>query len=636
MDYFVKKSEKWSVEPEEILLDPQSAEKLDDSKFELPIEAKNFLILFWCVALALGLFAVRAGWMQVAGAQKYEAAAASNKTRNYPILARRGIVYDRDLRPLVENVPSFDLVTIPADLPRNKEERRELIARLAPIIDVPEALLAEQFARVKLAQINPALIMENVARDTALFLETKLDLFPGIEIKKNSYRLYADGAYFSHVMGYVGRVSENDLERDPGFSSIDYVGKSGVELSYDRSLRGSNGIIEREVDAISDVRKEKQVAKDAAGETVVLTIDGPLQKKLTDALARQLAATEGADGASAVALDPQTGEILALVSLPSYDNNIFGGLASRESYRDVRDDPKTPLFDRAVFGQYPPGSSIKPFIAAMALQEGVITSATTVVSTGSISVPNQYNPDIVYTFHDWKTGGHGLVNVIKALSESVNTFFYTVGGGHGDIAGLGISRIKEYLGLFGFGGATGVDLAGENNGTVPDPAWKKEVLREGWSLGDTYNTSIGQGNLLVTPLQLAQGYAALANGGTLFRPFVVKSVLDKDKRFIMENKSQAVRASFIDAKNLDTVRKGMRETVLSGTARPLSSLPVAVAGKTGTAQAGQNKTHAWFSSFAPYNDPSIVLVVLVENGGEGSVVSVPVAHEVLQWYFTRK
>ncbi len=459
------------MEPEEILLDPQSAEKLNDSKLELPIAPKNFLVLFWCVALVLALFAVRAGWMQLASAQKYDVLAKSNKTRDYPILAHRGIIYDRGMYPLVENVPSFDLVTIPADLPRNKEEREALVARLAPIISIPEALLAEQFSRIKLAQINPVLIVENVARDTALFLETKLDLFPGIEIKKNAYRLYDDGAYFSHIMGYVGRVSENDLEANPGFSSIDYVGKSGVELSYDRAVRGVNGVIEREVNAVSRVQKEKQVAKDVVGDTIVLTIDRELQKKLTDALVRQLALTPEARGASAVALDPQTGEILALVSLPSYDNNIFGGFASRESYKDTQDDPKTPLFNRAVLGQYPPGSSIKPFIAAAALQEGIITERTTVLSTGSISIQNQYNPEIVYKFRDWKAGGHGIVNVIAALKESVNTFFYAIGGGYGDINGLGVNRIKKYLELFGFGVETNIDLMGENTGTVPDAAW---------------------------------------------------------------------------------------------------------------------------------------------------------------------
>lgn len=636
MDYFVKRAEKYSVEPEEILLDPASADKLDDSKFELPIEGKNFLVLLAIILFTLAVFGARAGWMQIANAQKYAALAKKNMTRDYPILAPRGIVYDRTGTPLVENVPSFDVVAIPADLPRNKGEREAMVMRLAEALGVPETLLAEEFANINLAQIDPLFIQGNISRNTALFLETKLDSFPGIEIKKVASRRYVDGKYFSHVLGYTGRVGPDDLKNNPHLSSIDYVGKAGVEASYDAYIRGANGNIEREVDAVSRLKKEKKMSDDAPGANVTLTIDGQLQKKLTDALTSQLAGTPGALGASAVALNPKTGEVLALVSLPSYDSNMFSVGSVNGTYQDTKDNPRMPFFNRATSGQYPPGSSIKPFVAAAALQEGTITKNTTIVSTGAISIQNQYDPSITYTYRDWKAGGHGVTNVIKAIAESVNTFFYTIGGGHGDIQGLGINRIKKYLGLFGFGKDTGVDIAGENAGLVPDAAWKKETLQEQWSLGDTYNTSIGQGNLLVTPLQLAQGYAALANGGTLLRPYMVQQVTDANKQVIAQNKPQVVRADFIDKKNMDIVRQGMRATVLEGTAHSLRDLPVTVAAKTGTAQIGQGRTHAWFSSFAPYDNPSIAMVILVESGGEGSLVALPVAKEVYQWYFTRK
>lgn len=636
MDYFVKRAEKYSVEPEEILLDPASADKLDDSKFELPIEGKNFLVLLAIILFTLAVFGVRAGWMQIVNTQKYAALAKKNMTRNYPILAPRGIVYDRSGVPLVENVPSFEIVAIPADLPRNREERDDLIVHLAKTLGVPETLLAEEFANINLAQIDPVFIQENVSRDVALLLETKIDSFPGIEIKKAAVRHYVDGKYFSHILGYTGRVSSGDLKSNPSLSSIDYVGKAGVEASYDAHIRGVNGNIEREVDAVSHLKKEKKISDDAPGANVTLTIDGQLQKKLTDALEAQLAGTPGALGASAVALNPKTGEVLALVSLPSYDSNMFSVGSANSTYQDVKDSPRVPFFNRATSGQYPPGSSIKPFIASAALEEGIITKKTTIISTGAVSIQNQYDPNIIYTYRDWKAGGHGVTNVIKAIAESVNTFFYAVGGSHGNIQGLGINRIKKYLELFGFGEDTGVDIAGENTGLVPYAAWKKETLGEEWSLGDTYNTSIGQGNLLVTPLQLAQGYATLANGGTAMRPYIVEQVVDINKQVIAQNKPQVVRADFIDKKNIDIVREGMRATVLEGTAQSLRNLPVAVAGKTGTAQIGQGKTHAWFSSFAPYNNPSIAMVILVEAGGEGSVVALPVAKEVYEWYFTRK
>ncbi len=636
MDYFVKRTEKYSVEPEEILLDPSSADELNDSKFELPIEGKNFIILFVFIIFILMVFGVRAGWMQIVNTQKYSAIAKKNMTRNYPILAPRGIIYDRSGVSLVENIPSFEVVAIPADLPRNKNDRDAMIMRLADALGVSESLLAEEFANINLAQIDPLFIQENVPRSIALFLETKLDSFPGIEIKKAAVRHYIDGKYFSHILGYTGKVSVDDLRNIPNLSSIDYVGKAGVEASYDAYIRGVNGNIEREVDAISHLRKEKKMSDETSGANITLSIDGQLQKKLTDVLGEKLQNTPTALGATAVAMNPKTGEVLAMVSLPSYDSNMFSVDSSNGTYQNIKDSPHLPFFNRALSGQYPPGSSIKPFIASASLEEGLITKKTSVLSTGAISIQNQYDPNIVYTYRDWQAGGHGVTNVIKAIADSVNTFFYAIGGGYGDIKGLGIDRIKSYLELYGFGKETGIDIAGENTGLVPNASWKKETLYEQWSLGDTYNTSIGQGNLLVTPIQLAQGYVALANGGTLLQPYVVQKISDINQNIILENKPHVIRENFIDKKNLDIVREGMRATVLEGTAKSLRDLPVAVAAKTGTAQIGQGRTHAWFSSFAPYDNPSIAMVILVESGGEGSVVALPVAKEVYQWYFTRK
>jgi penicillin-binding protein 2 len=296
-------------------------------------------------------------------------------------------------------------------------------------------------------------------------------------------------------------------------------------------------------------------------------------------------------------------------------------------------DPAKPFFNRAIAGVYPPGSSIKPFVAYAALEEGVVSPRTQVMSTGAVVVPNPYNPDAPAIFRDWKAGGHGVVDVYKAIAESVNTYFYAVGGGYGDIEGLGIARIKRYLDAFGFGVKTNADITGEEEGVVPDKIWKEKEFNAQWTLGDTYNVSIGQGNLLVTPLQLARAYAALANGGKLMQPLLVKEVIGNNKEKIFESRPLVVATSAEDEKNLSVVRNGMRQTVTDGSARRLADLPVAVAGKTGTAQAPRNTTHAWFASFAPFNDPKIALVILFEEGGEGSSVAVPAAHEIYQWYF---
>ena len=636
MDYFVKKSEKWSIEPEEILLDKHSAEKLDNSKFEMPIPDKNFLVLFAVITVVFLIFVGKAGYMQIAQNKKYAKMAGNNKTRNYPVFAQRGIFYDRNMAPLVENIPGFDLVVIPADLPKNKNDRAMLAVNLAKFVGIQELALEERFAKLSLADINPSIIKENIERETALSLETRLSDFPGVELKKRSVRHYPDSNYFAHTLGYTDRVSESDLKSRPELSSLDLIGKLGLEFYYDSYIRGNNGIIEREVDAVSSLKKERQVKDASLGLDLVLTVDKGLQQKVVDVLEEELKRNDTATGASAVAINPKTGEILALASLPAYDSNIFSTVSSREAYQNLIQDPRRPFFNRTISGQYSPGSSIKPFFAAAALEEKLISERTSVLSTGAITIANQYDPSIVYTFRDWKAGGHGDVNVVRAIADSVNTFFYTIGGGYGDLKGLGTAKMKSYLEKFGFGTPSGIDLPQEGKGIIPDPQWKEKTWGERWYLGDTYNISIGQGSLLVTPLQVAVGYSALANGGKLIKPILVKKAVGSDKAALFENPTKVIRDNFISEKNLEIVRKGLRETVLSGTAQRLQTLPVAVAGKTGTAQTGGEETHAWFSSFAPYEDPSIVLIILVEKGGQGSQSAVAAAEEIYRWYFGEK
>ena len=636
MDYFVKKSEKWSIEPEEILLDKHSAEKLDNSKFEMPIPDKNFLVLFAVIAVVFLIFVGKAGYMQIAQNKKYAKMAGNNKTRNYPVFAQRGIFYDRNMAPLVENIPAFDLVVIPADLPKNKNDRAMLAVNLAKFVGIQELVLEERFAKLSLADINPTIIKENIERETALSLETRLSDFPGVELKKRSVRHYPDSNYFAHTLGYTDRVSESDLKSRPELSPLDLIGKLGLEFYYDSYIRGNNGIIEREVDAVSSLKKERQVKDASPGLDLVLTVDKGLQQKVVDVLEEELKRNDTATGASAVAINPKTGEILALASLPAYDSNIFSTVSSREAYQSLIQDPRRPFFNRVISGQYSPGSSIKPFFAAAALEEKVISERTSVLSTGAITIVNQYDPSIVYTFRDWKAGGHGDVNVVRAIADSVNTFFYTIGGGYGDLKGLGTAKMKSYLEKFGFGAPSGIDLPQEGKGIIPDPQWKEKTWNEKWYLGDTYNISIGQGSLLVTPLQVAVGYSALANGGKLIKPILVKKAVGSDKAALFENSTKVIRDNFISEKNLEIIKKGLRETVLSGTAQRLQTLPVAVAGKTGTAQTGGEETHAWFSSFAPYEDPSIVLIILVEKGGQGSQSAVAAAEEIYRWYFGEK
>jgi len=285
------------------------------------------------------------------------------------------------------------------------------------------------------------------------------------------------------------------------------------------------------------------------------------------------------------------------------------------------------LFNRAISGEYPSGSTIKPVIAAAALEEGVITENTTVRSVGGITI-GQWN------FPDWRVGGHGIVDVRRAIAESVNTFFYYIGGGYQDFRGLGVDKIMKYGKLFGLDSQTGVDLAGEASGFLPTEEWKEKVKGEKWYIGDTYHLAIGQGDLLVTPLQVAAYTSAFANGGTLYRPHFVKRILSGSDQALKEVSIEPVRENFIDSHNIEIVRQGLRQSVTDGSSRRLQSVPVAVAGKTGTAQwSSKYPPHAWFTGFAPYDNPELVITILVEQGGEGSDTAVPIAEDYLKWYF---
>jgi penicillin-binding protein 2 len=313
-----------------------------------------------------------------------------------------------------------------------------------------------------------------------------------------------------------------------------------------------------------------------------------------------------------------------LVNLPSYDNNMFAKGISLDDYKTLITDPDKPMFNRAISGEYPPGSTFKLLVASAALQEGTITPSTTLDCPAAINIGS-------YRFPDWKT--HGLTDVRKAIAESVDIFFYAIGGGWNGITGIGIDKIKKYADEFGLGRTLGIDIPGEAPGLVPDQAWKQNKLGEHWYVGDDYHCAIGQGFITATPLQIANYTAAVANGGTVYKPHLVTSIKKNDGT---EEKiePETLNRNFISESNLEVVREGMRQTVISGTAQPLKELPVQVAGKTGTAQfGGENKTHGWFTSFAPYDKPQIALAVLVEGGGEGFSTAEPVTKEVYQWYF---
>jgi penicillin-binding protein 2 len=327
-------------------------------------------------------------------------------------------------------------------------------------------------------------------------------------------------------------------------------------------------------------------------------------------------------------MNPQNGAILAMVSQPSFDNNSFSLGIKQADYDTLKNDPDTPLLNRAISGEYPSGSTIKPIIAAAALEEKIITPSTGFLSTGGLRVGQWFFPD-------WKAGGHGWTNVTKAIAESVNTFFYYIGGGYEDFVGLGVERIGQYLRAFGLGQPSNIDLTGESSGFVPTAEWKKQTIGEPWYIGDTYHLAIGQGYLLVTPLQVANYTSAFANGGRIYKPRVVQEILNNDGSVYEVKEPKIIAENMVSPENIETVRQAMRQTVVSGSAQSLKSLPVAVAGKTGTAQFDSRKpSHSWFTGFAPFDNPQMVLTVLVEEGGESTDSAVPIVKDFWQWYFS--
>ncbi len=574
------------------------------------------------------LFAVRSMYIQLFKGNDYALLAERNKTRIISTPAHRGILLDSKGRVLVRNIPDFALAVTPIDFASDTENHSTHLASLSAFLERPVQDLESEIA--KHDRFQPFLIADHIPYETALKLEASLQGAQGITLAVSERRLYemTSERSLSHIMGYTGRISEQELsEKKDAYILTDTIGKSGLELSYEGILRGVAGKKEVEVDALGH---EKGILSERAGvqgRNMTLTFDLDVQKKAEEFLAATLKKFNKKRGV-VIATDPSNGEIRAYVSLPSYDSNAFANGIGTKEYQALLTDEEKPLLNRGTSGEYPSGSTIKMLVAAAALQEKIVTKTTSVLSSGGIRYGEWFFPD-------WKAGGHGKTNVIKALAESVNTYFYTIGGGYQNQKGLGIDKIVEYFKKFGIGEELRVDFQKERNGFLPTPKWKNEERDEPWYIGDTYHISIGQGDLLVTPMQVNAYTAYFAQKGINYQPHIVQSITrfaeDRDQEMIQPivYKKDVVRPDVIEI-----VREGLRAGVLQGSSRRLLSLPVEAAGKTGTAQWSSSKApHAWFTGWAPYDKPQIVLTVLIEEGEEGSRTAVSVASDLLHWYF---
>lgn len=601
--------------------------KIESDSLKLIVNKKTITLVILVILAAFTLLLGRLAYVQAIRGDYYRQLAEGNRIRIVGIPASRGIIYDRNYQPLTKNIPNFYLQIIPSDLPDQPEELDIIIQKLATIFEIDQSELTTFFDDLPEYSYQPKIFQEYIDSVTALKLEVQTASLPGVSLEMSAIREYIYSLSTSHALGYTGKMTDAEFEaNEEEYLFSDYIGKTGLELQYESELKGTNGKKEIEVDSFGKEKKVIAQEDPIIGNNLITTLDLELQQKLSTELFKAVESSH-ATGGAAIAIDPRDGGILAIVSSGSFDVNKFVRGISSDEYSELIQDPKTPLFFKTISGEYPSGSTVKPIISAAALQEGIITPSTTVNSVGGIRIDKWFFPD-------WKSGGHGVTNVIKAISESVNTFFYTIGGGTEEFDGLGVAKISYYAKLFGLSEISGIDLPGESSGFLPTKEWKEEVKNERWYIGDTYHLAIGQGDLLVTPLQIANSTATIANGGTFYRPHLLKEFTDSDNNLVSQKEPEIIRDKFISSRNIETVRLGMREAVLSGSSQALGSLPVSSAAKTGTAQfSGGN--HAWFTSFAPYENPEISITVLVEKGGGGDTTALPVARNTLSWYFSR-
>jgi len=576
------------------------------------------------LACALGLaFLVVAGQLanlQILSGERLAALSDRNRLRLRPIAAPRGILFDRTGLPLVDNRPAFTLVAVPRDVP----DLGALVERLARLLAVPESELRDRLARVSSDSPWPIRLSRGLTLDeVARIEEWRLDL-PGVTVEVEPQRAYPGVRFAAHLLGYVREASDQDLGRN-GMRRGDLVGQTGLERLHDAHLRGRDGGEQVEVDAYGRLIRVLDRQEPVPGAHMWTTIDRRIQQAAEDAL--------GARAGAIVVMDPRNGDVLALASHPAFPVERFSRPLDRETWLELVQDPTRPLLNRAVQGLYPPGSLFKIVVAAAGLQSQVITPFD------RLSCPRQWmfggRP-----YHNWEDRDRGALTLHEALQFSCNTFFYQLG------LKLGPEKIVEMAQAFGLGRVTGSGLIGERAGLVPSPAWKRETLNDKWHPGDTVSLSIGQGLITVTPVQVARLMAAVANGGTLWKPRLVNRVATADGRLIREEAPEIQGRVELAPVIFDFLREALGAVVAEGTGKQARVPGLSIGGKTGTAQTHEfrsdadrkrrDQDHAWFAGFAPLDEPQVVIVVFAERAGLGGQVAAPIAREVLKAMFLEK
>ncbi len=630
MKNFYVKREKHLLDPEEVLLDRKAEEAKEKNleKLEFPISSFLIKVVFGICLILFSIIFSRLFYLQIVEGENYQRRAENNRTHYYIISAPRGIIYDRYGEPLVFNSPSFSLVMVPLNLPKKEQERTDIIEKIVDIFNIEKAEIDTLLKDYKtIYSFQPILIKSNLDIEEVRYFETRIKSNSGFSVISDYSRHYPFKDAFAHILGYIGKISPEDIFKYKDYPLASVVGKDGLEAYYERTLQGKAGKRIIEVDANFNIQKDLGSIEPKKGEDIITTIDKDLQIVFYDTLKERIEAL-GVQGAAGIILDTKTGEILSLVSLPSFDPNVFTKGSPRDLINQYLQSSSLPLFNRAISGLYPPGSVIKPLMALAALEENIIDPEKEIFTEGKIIITSPYDPQQKYIFNDWKN--HGWVDMRKAIAVSCNVYFWAVGGGWKEISGLGLAKIKKYWLAFDLDKKLGIDLFGEAESVLPDIQWLKKHRPDdpSWKLGDTYNISIGEGGIALTPLQMAAYISTIANDGILMQPHLVK-----------ETKDFKLAKLDISQENLKVVQEGMREVVNSGTAMSLKYLPFQVVGKSGSPKfisGGKAKYHALFGAYAPYEDPKITIFVLIESPPSNVVATLPIIEDVLQWYWDNR
>jgi len=581
-----------------------------------------------CVIAAFLILLVRLYYLQIVEGTEFIRQSQNNWFRVQGIPPERGLIFDGGGVLLVENRPCFNLSIIP----RQAKDPKKVVCKIAELLHIaPEPLFVRLAEAKGVPSFKPILLRRDVSRDVVAIMEAhKLDL-PGIMITVESTRHYIEGKHASHLVGYLSEISSEELKsgRFPDNRIGDFIGKFGVEKAYEPYFHGKRGKQHVEVNALGQLTRVLKTDEAIPGKNIYLTLDIGLQRTTESLLAGKVG--------TALAMDPSNGYILAMAGLPAFDPNAFVEGMTHQSWNDLASNKFRPLENKAIQGQYPPGSTYKIVTAMAGLEEGVITERTRLFCPGSYRYGNR-------TFRCWKRGGHGFMNVTKALAQSCDLFFYQVG------EKLGVNQLAKYAKACGLGSPTGVDLDMEARGLVPTTAWKLKRMGVPWQGGETLSVAIGQGFNLVTPIQMLNLISTLANGGIQYKPLVVSQIVCSDGSLVKKEAPMPLGRLPVSERTLQIIKRGLIDAVnKAGGTGLVARIPgVDVAGKTGTAQVvGMEednnqkpvetkplhlRDHAWFIAFAPAEEPKIAVAVLIEHGGHGSRAAAPIAREMIKEY----